>query len=161
MQKATQFAAALDKDKSLTENQRKVLREQLTYSSMSTAEAKRYDELTDTGMSIDTAAKVRDLLASVKPLEGKTSVTQLQRADAIANGGLAPGDTWAALKVYTGESFYNKAAEAYKKGIDLEDYISNFKAVDTNDSGDLTQAELYAFYKQNPKQNQKPQVKTP
>lgn len=153
-QKATQFAAALDKDKSLTEKQRQVLREQLTYYSMSAAEAKRYDELTDTGMSIDTATKVTDLLASVKPLEGKTSVTQLQRADAIANGGLSPGDTWAALKVYTGESFYNKAAEAYKKGIDLDDYISNFKAVDTNDSGDLTQAELYAFYKQNPKQNE-------
>lgn len=155
MQKATQFAAALDKDKSLTEKQRQILREQLTYSSMSTAEAKRYDELTDTGMSIDTATKVTDLLASVKPLDGKTSVTQDQKVDAIINGGLNDADTWAALKVYTSDSWYNRAEEAYRRGIDLDDYVRQFREADLpNDKGEtngqLSQDELWQYYKANP-----------
>lgn len=160
MQKATQFAAALDKDKSLTEKQRQVLREQLTYSSMSTAEAKRYDELTETGMSIDTATKVTDLLSSIKPLDGKTSVTQNQKIDAIINGGLNDADTWAALKVYTSDSWYKNAETAYKKGIDLDDYVRMFREADLpNDKGEtngqLSQAELYAFYMQDQKANEK------
>ena len=155
MQKATQFAAALDKDKSLTEKQRQVLREQLTYSSMSTAEAKRYDELTDTGMNIDTATKVTDILSSIKPLDGKTSVTQNQKVDAILNAGLKPADTWAALQVYTSESWYNDAKTAYEHGIDLDDYVTKSETADANGKNGISQAELYAFYMQNPKANEK------
>lgn len=155
MQKATRFAAALDNDKSLTEKQRQILREQLTYSSMSTADAKRYDELTETGMSIDTATKVTDLLASIKPLDGKASVTQNQKVDAIINGNLEPADTWAALEVYTSDSWYKNAETAYKKGIDLDEYVTKSEAADANGKNGISQAELYSFYMQDPKANEK------
>lgn len=139
MQKATRFAAALDNDKSLTEKQREVLRENLTYSSMSTAEAKRYNSLTDEGMDTSTAVKVADSLLGV--------TKQNDIIDKILSGGYSEADTWAALKTYTSDSWYKDAVEAYQRGIDLDDYVKDYRAADTNGKGGLTQDELYQFYK--------------
>lgn len=142
MQKATRFAAALDNDESLTEKQRKVLREQLTYSSMSTAEAKRYDTLTDAGMDSDTAVKVADSLLGV--------TKQNDIVDKILSGGYSEADTWKALETYTSESWYDKAAEAYRRGIDLDDYVSSYREADADSKNGLSQAELFQYFKDNP-----------
>lgn len=152
--KATDFAAWLDKNTNLTASQKDIVQEQLSFFSMNKAEPTHYDGLRESKVNEDTARRIANAMTRIQPLEGKTQATQEQKVDTILGMGLSDGDTWAALKEYTSESYYNKAAEAYRRGIDLDDYVSNFKAVDTNDSGDLTQAELYAFYMQNPKQNE-------
>lgn len=149
-QKGDEWAAILDKDKSLTQKQREVVREQLYFSNSQRYEPKKYDALVGEDVPEDKAVKISDAMTDIDK--------QIDKAAKIADMGswmsdYKDADQWAALKVYTSESFYNKAASAYKKGIDLDDFISNFKAVDTNESGDLEQKELYAFYMQNPQAN--------
>jgi hypothetical protein len=146
-QKVDRFTAALDKDKSLTDKQRGVLLDQLKYFQMVPAEAKRYRQLKDAGMDIDTAVKVAD--------EMRGAENQNDAVDRILASGWSDEDQWRALKVYTSESYYSKAAEAYRRGIDLPDYVRMFREADQpNDegkrSGSLSQAELWDFYKKDP-----------
>lgn len=152
--KATDFAAWLDKNTNLTAAQKDIVQEQLSFYSMNKAEPTHYDGLRESKVDENTARRIANTMTQIQPLEGKTQATQEQKVDTILGMGLSDGDTWAALKEYTSPAYYNKAAEAYRKGIDLDDYVANFKAVDANDDGDLTQKELYAFYMQNPKQNE-------
>lgn len=146
-QKVDRFTAALDKDKSLTDKQREVLLDQLKYFQMVPAEAKRYRQLKDAGMDIDTAVKVAD--------EMRGAENQSEDVDRILAAGWSEADQWRALKVYTSESYYNKAAEAYRRGIDLPDYVRMFREADQpNDegkrSGSLSKEELWDFYKKDP-----------
>ena len=146
-QKVDRFTAALDKDKSLTEKQREVLLNQLKYFQMVPAEAKRYGQLKDAGMDIDTAVKVAD--------EMRGAENQNDAVDRILASGWSDEDQWRALKVYTSESYYNRAAEAYMNYIDLPDYVRMFREADIPDdegkrNGKLSQAELWDFYKRDP-----------
>ncbi len=146
-QKVDRLAAALDKDKPLTEKQRETLRDNLKYYNMVPAEAKRYDQLKDAGVDIDTAVTIAD--------EMRGAEKQDEIADKIVSSKWSEADQWRALKVYASESYYDKAAYAYRRGIDLADYVRMFREADQpNDegkrSGSLSQAELWDFYRKDP-----------
>jgi hypothetical protein len=146
-QKATQFAAFLDRDKSLSEKQKELLQEQMGFYAQIRAEADNYKKLTGAGMDTDTAEKVTATISGLSPLPGKTQVSQDQKIDAILSSGWDAEDQWRALKAYTSESFYDKAAEAYRRGIDLDDYVRQTREAETNGKSGLSQDELWDFYK--------------
>lgn len=153
--KATDFAAWLDKNTNLTAAQKDVVQEQLSFYSMNKAEPTHYDGLRESKVDEDTARRIANTMTQIPPLEGKTQATQEQKVDTILGMGLSDGDTWAALKEYTSPSYYKKAAEAYRKGIDLDDYVRQFREADLpNDKGEtngqLSQDELWKYYKANP-----------
>lgn len=153
--KATDFAAWLDKNTNLTAAQKDVVQDQLSFYSMNKAEPTHYDGLRESKVNEDTARRIANAMTMIQPLEGKTQATQEQKVDTILGMGLSDGDTWAALKEYTSPAYYNKAAEAYRKDIDLDDYVRQFREADLpNDKGEtngqLTQDELWKYYKANP-----------
>lgn len=153
--KATDFAAWLDKNTNLTAAQKDVVQDQLSFYSMNKAEPTHYDGLRESKVNEDTARRIANAMTMIQPLEGKTQATQEQKVDTILGMGLSDGDTWAALKEYTSPAYYNKAAEAYRKGIDLDDYVRQFREADLpNDKGEtngqLSQDELWKYYKANP-----------
>lgn len=146
-QKATQFAAFLDRDKSLNEKQKELLQQQMGFYAQIRAEADNYKKLTGAGMDTDTAEKVTATISGLSPLPGKTQVSQDQKVDAILSSGWDEAAQWRALKVYTSEAFYDKAAEAYRRGIDLDDYVRQTREAETNGKSGLSQDELWDFYK--------------
>lgn len=153
--KATDFAAWLDKNTKLTAAQKDIVQDQLSFYSMNKAEPTHYDGLRESKVNEDTARRIANAMTQIRPLEGKTQATQEQKVDTILGMGLSDGDTWAALKEYTSESYYNKAAEAYRRGVDLDDYVRQFREADLpNDKGEtngqLSQDELWKYYKANP-----------
>jgi hypothetical protein len=153
--KATDFAAWLDKNANLTAAKKDVVQEQLSFYSMNKAEPKHYDGLRESRVDEDTARRIANAMTKIQPPEGKTQATQEQKVDTILSMGLSDGDAWAALKEYTSEAWYNRAAESYRRGVDLDDYVRQFREADLpNDKGEtngqLSQDELWKYYKANP-----------
>lgn len=148
--KATDFAAWLDKNTKLTASQKDIVQEQLSFFSMNKAEPTHYDGLRESKVNEDTARRIANTMTRIQPLEGKTQATQEQKVDTILGMGMSDGDTWAALKEYTSESYYSKAAEAYRRGIDLQDFVRGYSEADTSGGNGLSQTELFDYYKANP-----------
>ncbi|MPM03132.1 hypothetical protein SDC9_49392 [bioreactor metagenome] len=82
--KATDFAKWVD-GANLTDDQKTMLKDQLTYSSGFKASAKSYEALTGAGLSSEAAADVYSIVSSLTPAEGKSNVSTKQRFSAISN----------------------------------------------------------------------------
>lgn len=151
-QKGDKFFSILDKDTSLKPEQREVIKDVLAYYSMNKVGAENYTKLTKLKMKPDVATKVADAMRGIEE--------QDDRVDKILSFGLDVKDQWRALKVYTDESFYEKAEKAYIHGVDLDDYVRMYRDADTPNyagkkNGSLSQEELWNFYKKDPKNNEK------
>jgi hypothetical protein len=128
VQKATEFARWAD---TTLGSGSSAAKENLKYSSGFSVEASGYEKMTDTGLSSDKAYDLNNQLAALTPKEGKTSVSDVQKAQVVASqADLSEEEKLKALRaVYSGSenSTYSKAYVANMYGVPLEDY---FKIVD-------------------------------
>lgn len=103
-QDAKDFALWVDQRKDLTDEQKKVVKEQFKYWQMIPAEAERYEKYTDMGFAPEVASRIDSALSELQPLPGHDGVTDMQRTKA-ALGALGKNASKAdQMKIV--ESFY-------------------------------------------------------
>lgn len=81
-QDAKDFALWVDQRKDLTDEQKKVVKEQFKYWQMIPAEAERYEKFTGMGFEPEVANRIDTALSELQPLPGHEGVTDLQRTQA-------------------------------------------------------------------------------
>lgn len=99
-QKAQDFYQFLD-DNGYSQKEKELLREQFGFYSQNRADPKQYDRLTASGFSTSDADRIFDAIASLKPIDGETSVSNAQKAEAISEiSGMNDQDKLRALEAY-------------------------------------------------------------
>ena len=91
---------------------------------------KIYDKFfTGAGLSPDNAAKVVEVLSALEPEAGKKSVSDVQRIEAIANGGFDTADAKAAMRSVLSESQAETFDDLMKAGMTPAQYAKYRRAV--------------------------------
>lgn len=130
-QKATELAKWAD-TQDFTSAQASAVKDQLKFFSMIPTEAERYEALTGAGLDASAAKKLTDTLGTLKPDEGKESVSDMQRLRAIASTSLSERDKIAAMGTILGtemetesggKSQYALLNEAVERGYDLDEWL--------------------------------------
>lgn len=138
--KATDFAAWVDKT-NLTQSQKDLLKEQLSYSTGYKVSADKYESLTDAGLSSDAAVDVYDAISALVPESGKSTVSSKQKYAAVANmDDLSDGQKLLAMLGLDtdSDSTYERYNAASKAGIPLTDWTTFTGKLDSS----ITQVEL-------------------
>ncbi|MBQ2058383.1 MAG: hypothetical protein II488_01275, partial [Firmicutes bacterium] len=129
-QKATEFSYWADQQGG-TREQKQTIGDTFKYWQQIPAKASGYDKAVDTGLPADKAYSLSQQLAELTPKEGKSSVSDVQKAQVVASqADLSEEEKLKALRaVYSDSenSTYSKAYVANMYGVPLEDY---FKIVD-------------------------------
>jgi hypothetical protein len=115
-------------------------------------ESTKVDKFAGAGMEIDAAEQLSETLRDLQPLPGKTSVTDLQRYQAIADSGLSVEDQWTAIVAQTNPSYtstLDKIQIYRQQGITpsvwTESKVAMYAADDAGNNNDSTdQAEARA-----------------
>lgn len=107
------------------------IKQSFMYYSQIPAQTNKYDAMMGLDMEDESAAEVLSAISALEPLEGKTSVSDKQKYQAIIDTNLTYNEKLRAFEVYMNESAYEKLNEAVESGIDMEDYITY--VIDTAD----------------------------
>lgn len=121
-EKATKLAAWADEN--LTEDQAAAVKDQLDYWQMMRAEASTYEKLTEAGMSADKASAVYDLYQSLEPEDGKTTVSESQKLQAVAGSrDLSEEDKRKAVAAMLSDTALDKFNTCVKAGVNVSSYV--------------------------------------
>lgn len=121
-EKATQFAAYLDRS-DLSEKQRREVKEALKFYSQIPAGAERYTELTDAGLSSAHAESLAEAIGNLKPQAGQTSVSNIQRYRAVVNSGISESEKMKALESMMEDTEFEKLETACGAGLSPGQYV--------------------------------------
>lgn len=121
-EKATQFAAYLDRS-DLSEKQRREIKEALKFYSQIPAGAERYTELTDAGLSSAHAESLADAIGNLKPQAGQSSVSNIQRYRAVVNSGISESEQMKALESMMDDTEFEKLETACGAGLSPGQYV--------------------------------------
>jgi hypothetical protein len=113
------------------EDEAATIKQSFMYYSQIPAQTDKYDAMLGLDIDDEAAAEVLGAIAALEPLEGKKSVSDKQKYQAIMDTDLTYNEKLRAFEVYMGESAYEKLNEAVDNGIDMEDYITY--VIDTAD----------------------------
>jgi hypothetical protein len=127
-QKATAYAKWAD-EQGWTDAQIEAAKERYTFWQMIPAEAASYEKFTGAGMSSDDAAMVVEILSALKPENGKQSVSDVQRIEAIALGGFELDGTKAAMRSVLSESQAETFDDLMDAGLTPEQYAMYRRSV--------------------------------
>jgi hypothetical protein len=139
VEKATMFARWVAKQ-GFTAEQQEVIQENIRKYTKNT----KYDDFTEAGLDDEASYKLASALADLEPLEGKTSVSELQKCRAVIDTLGSPGDQMKALESVMNKSSYKKCVTAGSYGVDAETYVTFREALEAGDkdgNGSITQAE--------------------
>lgn len=100
-----------------------VVRDQLTYFSMTPASAGRYDELVSAGMDPEDAYTLMSTMNALEPEEGKISVSDIQRWRACVDFSDDANDQLTALSAVMDDTQFEKVKIAYSFGVEPEAYV--------------------------------------
>lgn len=145
-EKATALARWINQN-GFDAKEKAVIEEAFKYYSMMPAKAGRYDDFTESGLDDETAYKVASAIADLEPLEGKTSVSELQKCRAVIDTIGSPADQMKALESVMNKSNYKKCVTAGSYGVDAETYVAFREALEAGDkdgNGNISQAEAEA-----------------
>lgn len=121
-EKATKLAAWADEN--LTEDQAAAVKDRLDYWQMMRAEASTYEKLTEAGMSADKASAVYDLYQSLEPEDGKTTVSESQKLQAVAGSrDLSEEDKRKAVAAMLSDTALDKFNTCVKAGVNVSSYV--------------------------------------
>ena len=121
-EKATKLAAWADEN--LTEDQAAAVKDRLDYWQMMRAEASTYEKLTEAGMSADKASAVYDLYQSLEPEDGKTTVSESQKLQAVAGSrDLSEEDKRKAVAAMLYDTALDKFNTCVKAGVNVSSYV--------------------------------------
>ena len=131
---AAEHALALARwveQQNFTEDQEVTIKDTFKYYSQIPANTDKYDAMIGLNMDDDAAAEVLGAVSNLEPLEGKTSVSDNQKYQAILGTNLTYYEKVKAFEVYMPESTYSKLEEAMDYNIDIDDYVTYM--IDTAD----------------------------
>ena len=121
-EKATKLAAWADEN--LTADQAAAVKDRLDYWQMMRAEASTYEKLTEAGMSADKASAVYDLYQSLEPEDGKTTVSESQKLQAVAGSrDLSEEDKRKAVAAMLSDTALDKFNTCVKAGVNVSSYV--------------------------------------
>ena len=132
-QKANSWSYALQKayDRGdITKKQMQILKKDMVFRYSGVVDTPKFDSMVEAGVSGDSAKKVVDLLAGLKPESGYKDVRDIQNAEAIAGSGLSNGDTVEALYAYLPNAQDKNLREMLGMGFSAEDYVRAWRMYD-------------------------------
>lgn len=100
-----------------------VIRDQLSYFSMTPESAGRYDKLVSAGMDPEDAYKLMGTMNALEPEEGKISVSDIQRWRACVDFSDDANDQLTALSAVMEDKQFVKIKIAYSFGVEPEAYV--------------------------------------
>lgn len=145
-EKATALARWINQN-GFDAEEKAVIEEAFKYYSMMPAKAGKYDDFTESGLDDETAYKLSSALSDLEPLEGKTSVSELQKCRAVIDTIGSPTEQMKALESVMNKSNYKKCVTAGSYGVDAETYVAFREALEAGDkdgNGSISQAEAEA-----------------
>ena len=132
-QKAQEWAYALERayeSRTITRNQRDVLKDEMVYMQMFPAETEKFDQLTEGGLSADEAQDLGWLIQGLKIQDGYKEVRDIQKAEAITkSAGLSEEDKIAALKIYGTDAQDENLDQMIAMGYSSRDYLNAWKLI--------------------------------
>lgn len=108
----------------ITKSQADTLKTKMVIWQQFTAEAEKFNDMTDAGMSADAAQDISWLLADLKPAAGKTTVAYWQKAEAISGANISDEDKYTALITYGTDAQDKNLDAMMRKGYSVDDYVS-------------------------------------
>lgn len=126
-QKANAWANTLQKEVEaghITAEQAAVLKKDMVFRYSGVVSTTNYDAMVSAGLEADSAHGVTNLLAGLKPEPGKTTVRDVQNAEAIAGMGMDEKSTVAAMHVYLSDAQDKNLDQMIGMGYSPEDYAA-------------------------------------
>ncbi len=130
-----------------TSSQKKTLAEVYKFYMMAPEKQGQYGEMLDSGVSEATARKIASAVDALKPEEGKKSVTDRQKADAIIKGGYSDRDAYTAVSGYINTETAAKLDRAHDAGVNTAQFVDFWYHTDSDASGYVSKAEAIAWLK--------------
>lgn len=118
-QDAKDFALWVDQRQDLTDEQKKVIKEQFKYWQMIPAEAERYEKYTGLGFEPEVANRIDSALSELQPLPDHDGVTNMQRAKAALEAlgkNASQADRMKVVESFYGGDLRNKNGELTQWG---------------------------------------------
>lgn len=125
-QNAVQWAAALDRAqqrREITQAQKEQLAKDLRFYAIVPQEAKKYHEMTGQGATTDTALLIGNVLDGLKPKDGRQTVSDTQKWEAILDAPVSDSQKEAALRSYMTDAQEAKLDLAAGYGVGAEIYV--------------------------------------
>jgi hypothetical protein len=119
----------------ITAAQKNTLKDSMTFFQTIPAEAAKFDELTESGLSATAAQNVTRTVNNLLPEEGRKEVRDIQKLDAIVQMTLGDLETESAMRAYMTDQQEAKLDEVKDLGFDAEDYPEIYRIVDAYTSG--------------------------
>jgi hypothetical protein len=123
--KAQKWSYTLDESQkagTITNKQKNVMRESMGFMQMFSAEATKYNDMVSEGVSTKNADWIAKAIRDLKPVNGKSSVTDWQEAKAIAESKMSEKEKAKAIKVYVSDAQDKNLDEVMAKGYSTKDY---------------------------------------
>lgn len=147
-EKANQKATALARwvnQQSYSPEQRAAINENFKYWMQFPAQAGKYEDFVEAGLSDDDASDLHNALSNLQPEDGKDQVSNLQKYRAVVNAGLNEQNTMLALEKVMTEGEYLKLSVGNEYGLSPVTYV-DFKEMlpkfDDDKNGSYTQKEV-------------------
>ena len=142
--KATAFSRWVNQQ-NYTPEQKAVINENFKYWMQFPAQAGKYEDFVDAGLSDDDASDLHNAITSLQPEPGKDQVSNLQKYRAVVDAGLNEQNTMLALEKVMTEGEYLKLSVGNEYGLSPLSYV-DFKETmpefDTDKNGSYTQEEV-------------------
>lgn len=119
----------------ITEAQKNTLKDSMTFFQTIPAEAAKFDELAESGLTATDAQNVTRTVNNLLPEEGNSTVSYIQKLDAIAKMTLGDLETESAMRAYMTDQQEAKLDEVKDLGFDAEDYPEIYRVIDAYTSG--------------------------
>lgn len=129
-EQATRFAAWADQS-GASSAQASVITDTLKFYSQVPAEASRYTAMTEAGLDSGKAERLTMRMSQLQPEEGKETVSDLQRYEAVtADRSLSEAEQLAALKSMMEDTEFEKLETAYAVGVTPGQYVEFKRATE-------------------------------
>ena len=106
----------------------------MKYFSHIPANIDKFTDMTAAGLSTETSVKVQNAIAALEPLEGKTTVSELQKAEAIAGLKLSADEELAAMSLALTEATYTKYKVVSGYGVNAQVWVDFKNALSAADA---------------------------
>ena len=142
-QKATAFSAWVDRQK-IPAAAKDTVKDAYGFYSHMRQDAERYESFRAAGLTADESEKLDTALRNLKPVSGKTTVSELQRLEAATKQGLSAEKQTAAFRELMGEDSYAKFRQAQSYGVTPKIWVqwkTEQQEADADGNGSLNQTE--------------------
>jgi hypothetical protein len=137
-EKANEWAYTLERAQEsgkLTEKQKDIMKDALSFSQFIPVEAAKFDEMTRAGLNAQAAQDTVKAISNLTPEEGYSQVRDVQTWDAICAMTIADTEKITAMRAYMTDKQEEKLDDVMDMGFAVEDYPEIYRIIDAYTSG--------------------------